>query len=93
MRRFLIGVLSAVALMLAGATAHAETVIRVTLQLPETHSLGQNWLAFKKIIEESCSPLRSCSGTRKFPRLSAAAPSKRVRPFLAALRDPSRPWT
>ena len=31
---------------------HAETVIRVTLQLPQTHSLGQNWNAFKEIIEE-----------------------------------------
>jgi len=31
--------------------AQAQTTIRVTLQLPETHSLGQNWLAFKKIIE------------------------------------------
>ena len=30
----------------------AKTVIRVTLQLPETHSLGQNWLAFKQIVEE-----------------------------------------
>ena len=32
--------------------AMAKTVIRVTLQLPETHSLGQNWLAFKQIVEE-----------------------------------------
>ena len=32
-------------------TVQAET-IRVTLQLPESHSLGQNWLAFKKIIEK-----------------------------------------
>ncbi len=32
--------------------ANAETTIRVTLQLPEKHSLGQNWLAFKKIVEE-----------------------------------------
>ena len=31
---------------------NAETTIRVTLQLPEKHSLGQNWLAFKKIVEE-----------------------------------------
>jgi len=31
--------------------AQAQTTIRVTLQLPESHSLGQNWLAFKKIIE------------------------------------------
>ena len=32
-------------------TVQAET-IRVTLKLPESHSLGQNWLAFKKIIEK-----------------------------------------
>lgn len=32
--------------------AQAETTIRVTLQLPETHSLGKNWLAFKEIIEK-----------------------------------------
>lgn len=31
--------------------AMAATTIRVTLQLPITHSLGQNWLAFKKIVE------------------------------------------
>ncbi len=30
----------------------AATTIRVTLQLPMTHSLGQNWLEFKKIVEE-----------------------------------------
>lgn len=32
--------------------AQAATTIRVTLQLPITHSLGQNWLEFKKIVEE-----------------------------------------
>ena len=32
--------------------AHAATTIRVTLQLPITHSLGQNWLEFKKIVEK-----------------------------------------
>ncbi len=42
----------AATLVLASTAARAETVIRVTLQLPEKHSLGQNWLAFKKIIEE-----------------------------------------
>jgi len=40
------------AVMLGTAVAtQAQTVIKVTLQLPESHSLGQNWLAFKKIIE------------------------------------------
>jgi len=33
-------------------SAQAATTIRVTLQLPETHSLGQNWVAFKNIIEK-----------------------------------------
>lgn len=42
----------AATLALASTVAQAETTIRVTLQLPEKHSLGQNWLAFKKIIEE-----------------------------------------
>ena len=40
--------------LLLGTTlaVQAETTIRVTLQLPETHSLGKNWIAFKEIIEE-----------------------------------------
>lgn len=38
--------------MIGGAIAHAETTIRVTLQLPKTHSLGQNWLDFQALIEE-----------------------------------------
>ena len=38
--------------MSVASTAQAETTIRVTLQLPQSHSLGQNWLAFQKIIEE-----------------------------------------
>ena len=33
-------------------SAFAETTIRVTLQLPETHSLGQNWKEFAQIIEQ-----------------------------------------
>lgn len=33
-------------------SALAEKTIRVTLQLPESHSLGQNWVAFKSIVEE-----------------------------------------
>ena len=41
-------IFSAVSISAAQA---ATTTIRVTLQLPATHSLGQNWLAFKKIIE------------------------------------------
>ena len=34
------------------ASLFADTTIRVTLQLPETHSLGQNWQDFASIIEE-----------------------------------------
>jgi len=52
MRRTLTAVLAATAILILPAAAQAETVIRVTLQLPETHSLGQNWNAFKEIIEE-----------------------------------------
>jgi len=51
-RKLIIGTLTGVSVLLAGLAAQAETIIRVTLQLPETHSLGQNWLAFKKIVEE-----------------------------------------
>ncbi|MEM7652950.1 MAG: TRAP transporter substrate-binding protein DctP [Pseudomonadota bacterium] len=52
MRRTLTAALVATAILTLPAAAQAETVIRVTLQLPETHSLGQNWNAFKEIIEE-----------------------------------------
>jgi C4-dicarboxylate-binding protein DctP len=39
------------ALTMSSSVVFAQTTIRVTLQLPEKHSLGQNWLAFKKIVE------------------------------------------
>ena len=42
----------ALALALWPVNAAANTTIRVTLQLPETHSLGQKWLAFDEIIQE-----------------------------------------
>jgi len=42
----------AVAFAVTAMSVQATTTIRVSLQLPESHSLGQNWLAFKKIIEE-----------------------------------------
>jgi C4-dicarboxylate-binding protein DctP len=59
MKKLIIGTASAAAIAmtsatiiaLTSATAMAQTTIRVTLQLPETHSLGQNWNAFKDIIE------------------------------------------
>ncbi|MEP4433148.1 MAG: C4-dicarboxylate ABC transporter, partial [Hyphomicrobiales bacterium] len=44
--------LAATVILTSSVAAQAETVIRVTLQLPETHSLGKNWNAFKEIIEE-----------------------------------------
>jgi len=44
--------LSAVIASSLSIAASAATTIRVTLQLPITHSLGQNWLEFKKIVEE-----------------------------------------
>ena len=52
MRSMLKAAIAATAIMAAPMVAQAETIIRVTLQLPETHSLGQNWNAFKDIIEE-----------------------------------------
>jgi C4-dicarboxylate-binding protein DctP len=42
----------AVAFTVSAMSVQASTIIRVTMQLPESHSLGQNWLAFKKIIEK-----------------------------------------
>ena len=52
MKRHLIVALAAAAIAAPSLAAQAETVIRVTLQLPETHSLGQNWAAFDEIIQE-----------------------------------------
>jgi len=50
--KILLNSLLAGALVLGATLAtQAQTVIKVTLQLPETHSLGKNWLAFKEIIE------------------------------------------
>lgn len=52
MRNIILGALCAGSMALGGAAALAQTTIRVTLQLPKTHSLGQNWLDFQKLIEE-----------------------------------------
>ena len=52
MKRLLIGLAIAAIAVFNTLPVSAETTIRVTLQLPEKHSLGQNWLAFKKIVEE-----------------------------------------
>ena len=52
MRSMLKAALAATMIMAAPMMAQAETIIRVTLQLPETHSLGQNWNAFADIVAE-----------------------------------------
>lgn len=44
-------VLSAIAVFSMSTILSAETTMRVTLQLPLSHSLGQNWQDFKKIVE------------------------------------------
>ncbi len=51
MKKLVLGTAFAMSLMF-GTTVSADTTIRVTLQLPETHSLGQNWKDFANIIEE-----------------------------------------
>ena len=52
MKSWIIGSVAAVALAASATIVSAETILRVSLQLPETHSLGQNWLEFGRIIEE-----------------------------------------
>ena len=52
MKYFLITLLVSVASILNPLSIKAEEVIRVTLQLPESHSLVQNWLSFKSIVEK-----------------------------------------
>ena len=51
MKKLILGVLGALSVAFS-ASLFADTTIRVTLQLPETHSLGQNWQDFANIIEE-----------------------------------------
>ena len=51
MKKLILGVLGAL-LVAFSASLFADTTIRVTLQLPETHSLGQNWQDFASIIED-----------------------------------------
>lgn len=50
MKKIVLGMALATSTLLSTSVS-AET-IRVTLQLPETHSLGQNWKAFARIVEE-----------------------------------------
>ncbi|PLX33026.1 MAG: C4-dicarboxylate ABC transporter [Hyphomicrobiales bacterium] len=44
--------MTAASVALLSYAAQAETTIKVTLQLPIKHSLGQNWMAFKQIVEK-----------------------------------------
>jgi len=52
MNRVFTGALAGLVLAASSTLVLAETTIRVTLQLPAKHSLGQNWLAFKSIVEK-----------------------------------------
>jgi len=52
MKTLLSSLLAGALILGANIAVQAQTVIKVTLQLPETHSLGKNWLAFKEIIEK-----------------------------------------
>ncbi len=52
MKTFLKTIVAGALVLGTTIVAQAETTIRVTLQLPATHSLGKNWLAFKEIIEK-----------------------------------------
>ena len=52
MKQWILGTAVCIAMTAASAVAQAETTIRVTLQLPETHSLGKNWNDFGRIVDE-----------------------------------------
>jgi len=51
MNKAILGAVAALALAGSAFGAAAETTLRVTLQLPIKHHLGQNMLAFKKEVE------------------------------------------
>jgi len=51
-KHLILGAAALTAASILSAPATAEQTIRVTLQLPDTHSLGQNWKEFAKIVEE-----------------------------------------
>ena len=44
--------IATLSLVLASTSLLASTTLRVTLQLPMTHSLGENWKQFKDIVEK-----------------------------------------
>lgn len=52
MKHLILGAAALTAASILTAPATAEQTIRVTLQLPDTHSLGENWKEFAKIVEE-----------------------------------------
>jgi len=52
MKRLILGLTIFAFTTFNSIAVNAQTTMRVTLQLPQKHSLGQNWLAFKKIVEE-----------------------------------------
>ncbi|MEM1420681.1 MAG: TRAP transporter substrate-binding protein DctP [Pseudomonadota bacterium] len=56
-RNALLGMTAAAALAMGASTASAE-IIRVTLQLPETHPLGVNLAAWKSCVEEKSDDLQ-----------------------------------
>ncbi|MGD1869864.1 MAG: TRAP transporter substrate-binding protein DctP [Neomegalonema sp.] len=56
-RNALLGMPAAAALAMGASTASAE-IIRVTLQLPETHPLGVNLAAWKSCVEEKSDDLQ-----------------------------------
>ncbi len=52
MKHLILGAAALTAASILTAPATAEQTIRVTLQLPDTHSLGENWKEFARIVEE-----------------------------------------
>jgi len=57
MKRSIAGAATGMALMVAALPVQAATTIRVTLQLPETHSLGVNLNDWKKCVESKTDEL------------------------------------
>ena len=58
MRKALVGAAAAVALLAGSAVAQAQSTVRVTLQLPETHPLGVNLNAWKSCVEAQTNDLQ-----------------------------------
>jgi C4-dicarboxylate-binding protein DctP len=59
MKKLLLGAVAALAVSAAASTsAMADKTIRITLQLPEKHPLGQNFNAWKSCVEGQASDLK-----------------------------------